>query len=69
MNRMTWIGIIVWGICLSCIGLSAAGNDMQAQDMVFLILGGLISFLIGGIGLIGSMGGFQRQASEQEGCG
>jgi hypothetical protein len=62
MNRFAWIGIIIWGIFITCFGLSSAapGVDVSveahAQDVIFLIAGGLVSCLIGCVGLIGMMG-------------
>lgn len=62
MNSLAWFGIIVWGIFVTGFGLTsvAAGSgvqtDVQAQDVVFLISGGLVTCLIGIVGLLGFMG-------------
>jgi hypothetical protein len=62
MNSMTWIGIIVWGLFIAGFGLASAGTpagiepDLHAQDVVFLVSGGLVSVLIGIAGLLGIMG-------------
>lgn len=63
MNSLTWIGIIVWGIVITVFGISTVGPvaegssvAMQAQDVVFLIVGGLVTVLIGLVGLAGFMG-------------
>jgi hypothetical protein len=62
MNSMTWIGIIVWGLFIAGFGLASAGTsagiepDLHAQDVVFLVSGGLVSVLIGIAGLLGVMG-------------
>lgn len=58
MNSLAWIGIIVWGIIVTAFGLASAGpgSDVQAQDLVFLIAGGMLTCLIGAVGLLGYMG-------------
>jgi hypothetical protein len=63
MNNLAWIGIIVWGLVITAFGLvsagpaPAAGNaDVQPQDVIFLIAGGLVTCLFGVTGLIGFMG-------------
>ncbi|MDB5952830.1 MAG: hypothetical protein JWR65_4685 [Massilia sp.] len=61
MNKMTWIGTIVWGAFVAGFGLTgvgagAAGSEIQPQDVMFLIAGGMVSCLIGVVGLIGFMG-------------
>jgi hypothetical protein len=62
MNSLTWIGIILWGLLLTGFGLvsapapQATPADMAAQDVFFLITGGLLTCLIGCIGLMGFMG-------------
>ena len=72
MNSLTWIGIIVWGIVLTLFGLLSAEpapdaqGIVQAHDVIFLVAGGLLTCLIGCIGLIGMMGwipGVQKQKS------
>jgi hypothetical protein len=63
MNTLAWIGIILWGLLLTGFGLASAGPapqataaDMAAQDVFFLITGGLLTCLIGVLGLMGFMG-------------
>lgn len=63
MNSMAWIGIIVWGLVVAAFGLlsahptgDAASGGLQAQDVVFLVAGGLLTCLIGVTGLLGFMG-------------
>jgi hypothetical protein len=62
MNTMTWIGIIIWGMIITGIGLATAGTpagiepDLQPHDVVFLVTGGVLTVLIGISGLMGIMG-------------
>ena len=62
MNRLAWIGIILWGLLIAGFGLAStgpaaqAGADVAAQDLVFLISGGILICLIGVTGLTGFMG-------------
>ncbi len=64
MNKIGWIGIIVWGIIVTGFGLSAigpigadqSGSTVQAQDVIFLLAGGTVTCLVGLVGLLGSMG-------------
>jgi hypothetical protein len=62
MNTMTWIGIIIWGLIITAIGLASAGTptgvepELQAHDVVFLVTGGVLTVLIGISGLTGIMG-------------
>jgi hypothetical protein len=62
MNSLAWIGIILWGLLLTGFGLASAPApqatpaDMAAQDVFFLITGGLLTCLIGCTGLMGFMG-------------
>ena len=58
MNSLAWIGMIVWGIVVTAFGLASAGpgSELQAQDLIFLIAGGLVTCLIGAVGLLGYMG-------------
>ncbi|MGZ8288728.1 MAG: hypothetical protein ACXW2U_07985 [Telluria sp.] len=72
MNSMAWSGIIVWGIILTVFGLGMAGptpaepGTMQAQDVLFLIAGGLVTCLIGMVGLLGMMGWIPGLRNEQK---
>lgn len=61
MNSLAWIGIIVWGVLVGAFGLANAAPpqdsvDVAAQDVIFLIAGGLLTCLIGFAGLMGFMG-------------
>lgn len=63
MNSMAWIGIIIWGMIVAGFGLlsahppgETATGGLQAQDVLFLVAGGLVTCLIGVTGLLGFMG-------------
>ena len=63
MNNLTWIGIVVWGLIIAGFGLLSAApvpaasvTDVQAQDVLFLMSGGLVTSMIGAAGLFGLMG-------------
>jgi hypothetical protein len=63
MNSLAWIGIIFWGLLLTGFGMASVtpaphppAGDMAAQDVIFLIAGGLLTCLIGVTGLMGFMG-------------
>ena len=63
MNNLTWIGIVVWGLIIAGFGLLSAApvpaasvTDVQAQDVLFLMSGGLMTSMIGAAGLFGLMG-------------
>jgi hypothetical protein len=64
MNHFVWIGIIMWGALVTGFGILSmpaepganAGGGMEAHDVLFLLAGGLISCLIGIVGLLGVMG-------------
>lgn len=62
MNGLAWIGIIIWGIVLTGFGLLSAeapgetSAHLAPQDVVFLVAGGLLTCLIGSLGLMGLMG-------------
>ena len=72
MNSLAWIGIILWGLLLTGFGLVSAGPapqqaaDLAAQDVFFLITGGLLTCLIGFLGLIGFMGWIPGLHEEQK---
>ena len=73
MNRLTWIGIIVWGLFLTGFGLiqagpAAAGEAAAAHDVMFLLVGGIVSCLIGMLGLLGCMGWVPGLRIEQKSC-
>lgn len=61
MNSLAWIGIIVWGLVVTGFGLMSAtpleaAQEVAAHDVVFLVSGGLLTCLIGIVGLLGFMG-------------
>lgn len=70
MNSLAWIGIILWGCLLTGFGLLSAGPapqaDMAAQDVIFLIGGGMLTCLIGFTGLMGFMGWIPGLRKEQK---
>jgi len=72
MNSLAWIGIILWGLLLTGFGLLNTGSapqpatDLAAQDVFFLITGGLLTCLIGFLGLIGFMGWVPGLHKEQK---
>jgi hypothetical protein len=74
MNSLAWIGIIVWGILITVFGLCAVGpasaepTAVEAQDVVFLLTGGLVTCLIGTVGLLGFMGWMPFLRKEQKSC-
>ena len=71
MNSFAWTGIILWGFLLTGFGLAnaappqAAPGDVAAQDVFFLITGGLLTCLIGFMGLFGFMGWIPGMKREQ----
>ena len=73
MNRMTWIGIILWGLVLTGLGLLGAGpapqtgsGELAAHDVFFVVTGGMLTCLIGFAGLIGFMGWVPGLRKEQK---
>lgn len=73
MNSLAWIGIILWGLLVTGFGLISAGPapqpgaiDVAAQDVIFLIAGGLLTCLIGCTGLMGFMGWIPGLRKEQK---
>ncbi|HEX8787848.1 MAG TPA: hypothetical protein VF793_16805 [Telluria sp.] len=71
MNSFAWIGIILWGLIITGFGLANAGPaqsgaEVAAQDVVFLITGGLLTCLIGFLGLTGFMGWVPGLRKEQK---
>jgi hypothetical protein len=72
MNSLAWIVIIFWGLLLTGFGLVNASpapqpaTDLAAQDVFFLITGGLLTCLIGFLGLIGFMGWVPGLHKEQK---
>jgi hypothetical protein len=71
MNRLTWICIIVWGVFVTGFGLTgvvpgAAGHRVEPQDVMFLLTGGIVTCLIGVVGLLGFMGWIPGLRIEQK---
>lgn len=66
--------VIAWGLIWTAVGLasvpqaSAVTQGMQPQDVVFLIAGGLLTCLIGAVGLAGFMGWIPGLRAEQQNC-
>lgn len=62
MNSLAWIGIIVWGLVVTAFGLVSAGpplpqaHSVAPHDVTLLVAGGLLTCLIGIVGLLGFMG-------------
>lgn len=62
MNSLAWIGVIVWGLVITAFGLFSAtppleqSAELAAHDVFFLVSGGLLTCLIGIVGLLGFMG-------------
>jgi hypothetical protein len=72
MNRLAWIGIIVWGMVITAFGLvqaapaGAQAGELAAHDVIFLVGGGLLTCLIGIVGLAGFMGWVPGLRNEQK---
>ncbi|WP_426196866.1 hypothetical protein [Massilia sp. DWR3-1-1] len=68
MNKLYWVGIIVWGLFVTGCGLTSAGAGevQQPQDVVFLLAGGLLTSLVGLVGLCGFMGWMGRSQAAQK---
>lgn len=68
MNKLYWVGIIVWGLFVAGCGLTSAGagEAQQPQDVMFLLAGGLLTCLVGLVGLCGFMGWMGRSTAEQK---
>jgi hypothetical protein len=62
MNSLAWIGIIAWGLVVTGFGLVSAtptfeqAAEFAAHDVFLLVSGGLLTCLIGIVGLLGFMG-------------
>ena len=62
MNSLAWIGIIAWGLVITAFGLVQAApgigqaGELAPHDVIFLVGGGLVTCLIGIVGLAGFMG-------------
>lgn len=72
MNSLAWIGIIVWGVVVTGFGLVSATppheqmSELAAHDVFFLVSGGLVTCLIGIVGLLGFMGWIPGLRNEQK---
>ena len=70
MNKLTWIGTIVWGVFRHRFRSNRRGcrrsGDVQPQDVMFLIAGGMVTCLIGVIGLVGFIGWIPGMRTEQK---
>ena len=74
MNSLAWIGIIVWGLIVTGFGLLSAAPleqaaDVAPHDVFLLVSGGLLTCLIGIVGLLGFMGwipGLQNAGLQRE---
>ena len=67
MNSIAWIAVIVWGIFVTGCGLGTTGMaDAQPQDVAFLITGGLVTLLVGTVGLLGVIGWIPGLRTEQK---
>jgi hypothetical protein len=71
MNKLTWTGVIAWGLFVTAFGLTgisadAHGGDVQAQDVVLLLAGGMVTCLIGVVGLLGFIGWVPGMRTEQK---
>jgi hypothetical protein len=72
MNRLAWIGVIVWGMVITAFGLvqaapaGAQAGELAAHDVIFLVGGGLLTCLIGIVGLAGFMGWVPGLRNEQK---
>lgn len=63
MNYLTWSGVVIGGLLIAGLGLLSAAhlpyndaNTVQAQDVLFLMSGGLVTSLLGVAGLFGLAG-------------
>lgn len=73
MNGMGWIGVILWGVCMTCIGLLGVpapapvpAGDVQEQGVMLLISLGLIVCLIGALGVCGMLSWIPGLREEQK---
>lgn len=63
MKNLTWVGVVIGGLLIAGFGLVSASqlhlddaNALQAQDVLFLMSGGLMTSLLGAAGLFGLTG-------------
>jgi hypothetical protein len=72
MNSLAWIGIIVWGLVITAFGLvqaapaGAQAGELAPHDVIFLVGCGLVTCLIGIVGLAGFMGWIPFLRNEQK---
>ncbi|ALK96500.1 hypothetical protein AB595_14000 [Massilia sp. WF1] len=72
MNSIAWVGIILWGVLLTGFGLVSAGpvqpgsGEIAAHDVFFVISGGLLTCMIGFVGLMGFIGWIPGLRKEQK---
>lgn len=72
MNRLAWMGIIVWGLVVTAFGLGQAApagtqaGELAAHDVIFLVGGGLLTCLIGIAGVAGFMASVPGLRNEQK---
>lgn len=73
MTSLAWMGTIAWGIMVTLFGMSTLGDAAegaaaltQAQNVVFLIAAGLVTCLIGTVGLLGFLGWIPALSSKQK---
>jgi hypothetical protein len=70
MNSLAWIGVIVWGVFVAGFGLTGVGagaaDGVPPQDLVLLLAGGIVTCLIGVVGLLGFMGWIPGLRIEQK---
>ncbi|WP_332877608.1 hypothetical protein [Massilia sp. S19_KUP03_FR1] len=63
MNNLTWSGVVIGGLLIAGFGFLSVShlpvdgaNAVQAQDVLFLMSGGLMTSLLGAAGLLGLTG-------------
>ena len=73
MNSLAWIGIILWGLVLAGFGVVSAGSPLEPgrhelapHDVIFLVAGGILTCMIGMVGLLGFMGWVPGLRNEQK---
>jgi hypothetical protein len=60
--------MLLWGVFVAGFGLTGvgAGSDIAPQDLLFLIAGGMVTCLIGVVGLWGFMGWVPGRRGKQK---
>ena len=75
MNGMGWIGVILWGIFMTGIGLVSVSTvpdvpgAMPDQAVVMLVSVGLLTCLIGALGVCGLLSWIPGLREEQKSAG